>query len=135
MAEAKFTVDATVRGYHIYHDVRDAVGEQLLCERELSNYHDPFAVAIVKSLVTVGHVPRKISSICSMFLRRGGCIHCRVTGRRRYSADLPQGGLEIPCILIFKGPIQDVEKAKKLVKCALQCFIKPSYNKFSANYQ
>ena len=41
-----------VRGYHVYQDLWDAaVRKQLPCERELSNYHDPFAVAIVKSLV------------------------------------------------------------------------------------
>ena len=37
----------------------------------------------VRSGVFVGHVPRKISSVCSMFLRRGGTISCRVTGSRR----------------------------------------------------
>ena len=29
-----------------------------------------------------------------MFLRRGGSICCEVTGLRRYSSGLPQGGLE-----------------------------------------
>ena len=57
------------------------------------------AVAVERSGVTVGHVPRRISSICSMFLRRGGRIDCEITGDRRYSEDLPQGGLEIPCKL------------------------------------
>ena len=50
---------------------------------------------------TVGHVPRKISAICLLFIHRGGTINSRVDGHRRYSADLPQGGLEIPCILTF----------------------------------
>ena len=44
----------------------------------------------------VGHVPRFISSICCMFLHKGGAISCVVTGSRRYSADLPQRGLEVP---------------------------------------
>ena len=56
-------------------------------------------VAVVKANITVGHVPRKISSVCSIFLRRGGSITCQVTGRRRFSEDLSQGGLEIPCVL------------------------------------
>ena len=47
---------------------------------------------------TVGHIPRKISAICSIFIRRGGSIVCLVD---TYSSDLPQGGLEIPCILKF----------------------------------
>ena len=35
-----------------------------------------------------GHLPRKMSKVCSLFLRRGGSIRCKVTGSRRYSSDL-----------------------------------------------
>ena len=28
---------------------------------------------------------------------------CQVTGKRRYSSDLVQGGVEIPCTLTFSG--------------------------------
>ena len=82
----------------------------------MENYRDPFAVAVVRSGVIVGHVPRKISS---MFLRRGGTISCRVTGGRRYSEDLPQGGLEVPCMLTLRGSHGDVDKVKVLLKRAL----------------
>ena len=51
----------------------------------------------------VGHVPRALSAVCCLFLGKGGTIFCEVTGRRRFSADLPQGGLEVPCTLIFTG--------------------------------
>ena len=112
-----FTVEAMVRGYHVYKDVWSAaLGEQLSCQREPTNTRDPFAVAVVRSLVTVGHIPRKISSICSMFLLWGGTITCRVTASRRYSGDLPQGGLEIPCLLTFKGTMKDIAKITRLVK-------------------
>ena len=48
------------------------------------------------------------------FLRRGGTISCRVTGHRRYSADLAQGGMEIPCTLTFQAGIaQYLDKIKK----------------------
>ena len=47
--------------------------------------------------IVVDHVPKRISLICSSFLRRGGSITCKVMGPRRFSADLLQGGLEIPC--------------------------------------
>ena len=68
-----------------------------------------------KSII-IGHVPRKISALCSLFIRRGGVLKCCVDGSRRYSADLPQGGMEIPCKLIFstKSTV-DCEKLKKLV--------------------
>ena len=52
----------------------------------------------------VGHVPRKISAICSIFLQKNRTIHCEVIRRRRYSQGIPQGGLEIPCCLTFEGP-------------------------------
>ena len=83
------------------------------------NSKDPFAVAVVKSRVTVGHIQRKISSICSMFLRHGGTINCRVTASRRYSRDLPQGGLEVPYVLTFQGGAKDIAKVSKLVSYAL----------------
>ena len=69
-------------------------------------------------LSIVGHVPRKFS-ICSIFIRKGGTISCQVSGGRRYSADLPQGGLEIPCVLKFQGKVEDVNKVKKLAALIL----------------
>ena len=115
-----FSVNAMVRGYHVYQDIWDAsVSEELPCQREPGNSHDPFAVAIVRAGVTVGHVPRKLSSTCSLFIRRGGSIRCRVTGSRHFSEDLPQGGLEIPCLLIFQGSMKDAMKAEKVVRSAL----------------
>ena len=53
------------------------IGEDLSCTREVENYRDLFAVAVVRSGVIVGHVQRKV---CSMFLRRGGTISCRAAG-------------------------------------------------------
>ena len=46
---------------------------------------------------------RKILPVTSVFLMNGGTILCQVLGRRRHSSDLPQGGLEISCLLLFKG--------------------------------
>ncbi len=109
-----------VRGYHASKDIWTAVvGEELPCQRERANPRDPFAVAVPKDEAIVGHVPRKISSICSFFIRRHGSISCRVTGSRRYSNDLPQGGLEVPCLLTFEGSAKEVGRAEKLVRSAL----------------
>ena len=109
--------NSCVRGYHIYKNVWVAViGEELQCERELANEHHRYAVAVRKDGTIIGHLPRAISRACSLFLRRGNSITCRVTGHRRYSADLPQGGLEVPCILRFEGEVKDIAKLKKFVK-------------------
>ena len=104
----------------MYKDIWEAsVGEQLPCQRENGNRADPFAVAVVKRGVTVGHIPRKISSVCSLFLRRNGVINVCTTDRRRFSQDLPQGGLEIPCVITFEGAGKDVQKVRKLVTASL----------------
>ncbi len=102
-----------VRGYHIYQAIwTAAVGEVLACEREPRNTTDRYAVAVKKDGTVIGHLPRKVSRVCSLFLRRGGTIQCAVTGRRMYSGDLPQGGLEIPCILTFRNTAKPKELAK-----------------------
>ena len=87
-----------------------------MCEREPTNERDRYAVAVIKSGVVIGHLPRKISRACSIFLRRGGSLHCTVIGGRRYSYDLPQGGLEIPCTLTFEGKKREIEKLKRVLK-------------------
>ena len=84
MCDMSFSVEAVVRGYHEYKDNWIAVvGEEFSCRREPTNREDRFAVAVVKDPNVVGHVPRKISSICSLFLRESGNIICRVTGSRQ----------------------------------------------------
>ena len=88
----------------MYKEVWEAsCGEMLSCARETRNTFDPFAVCVKKHGCTVGHVPKNISAICSLFLRRGETIQCKVTGSRQYSHDLLQGELEIPCQIIFEG--------------------------------
>jgi len=67
-------------------------------------------VGVVKNRVTVGHIPRKISSVCSLFLCRNGRISICTIEKRRFSEDLPQGGLEIPCILSFEGASKEIQK-------------------------
>ena len=71
------------------------VRENLPCVAESSNTSDLYAVPVTKNGTIVGHVPRKVSDVCTIFLRKGGVILCEVTGSRMYSHDIPQGGLEI----------------------------------------
>ena len=75
------------------------------------NWQSPRHLCCCGSVI-VGHIPKKISPTFSLFLRRGGAIHCTVTGAKRYSADIEQGGLEVPCVLKFVG---DREKLKFLL--------------------
>ena len=109
-------MESCVRGHHVFGSIwSPTIGEQLVCKRQSGNPQDVYAVAVMRGATVVGHVPRKISAACSIFLRRKGTIRCTVSASRRYSADLPQGGLEVPCILKFQGDTKDVAKVRKLV--------------------
>ena len=120
-----FSVEAMVCVYHVYQSVwTPTVGEELPCRKEPGNIQDPFSVSIVNGTDVVGHVPKKISS---MFLQRGGTIVCEITSpSRRYSVDIPQGGLEIPCVLKFDEDEKDVTKIDILIKYARHKNIKVS---------
>ena len=75
MAISRFTVEAMIHGYHEYKSVwiNTVVEEELSCEREIGNAHDTLAVAVRKiidgDMKTFGHVPRRISALCSIFIR------------------------------------------------------------------
>ena len=125
-----------IRGFHVYADEWQPVeGEKLVCKPQTNNSKDYYAVAVCKPITAsalgqaaasseaeyetrvVGHVPRLISRVCWLFLQKeGSLVHCIVTnGGRRYSADLPQGGLEIPCTLTFTGKEEELLKVHSLL--------------------
>jgi hypothetical protein len=86
------------------------------CVREPTNRTNRYAVATVRGGTIIGHLPRKISKLYTLFMRNCGSIRCVVTGTRRFSLDLPQGGLEIPCHLLFEGKVKIIKKLKKRLK-------------------
>ena len=54
----------------------------------------------------------------ALFLDHGGTVTCEVIGNQQYLEDLPQGGLEIPCKLLFHGPSKYVAKVCNLLDSA-----------------
>ena len=82
----------------IQRDMAAAIGEELECDREPGNSCDRYAVAVKRSGVVIGHLPRKVSRVCSLFLRRGGVISCTVTGGRQYSGHRLYSGHLLPPI-------------------------------------
>ena len=113
MARVSFIYDSCIRGYHEYKSIWDAsVGGVLCCSREIDNPHDDHAVTVIRRGVTVGHVPRYVSRGFSLFLQLGGTITATVVSTRRYSRDLPQGGIEIPCQYTLEGPTNEVRKIR-----------------------
>ena len=81
-----FLGNSVIQGHHEYKRVWENPSEddELICEGEIGNAHDTHAVAIWKDIDQetriVGHVPRKIASLCSILIRRGGTICCKVNG-------------------------------------------------------
>ena len=61
-------------GYHMYKTVWTAIlGEELECRREVNNSVDRYAVGVYKLDGTlVNHLPRRLTTLVSLFLRRGG---------------------------------------------------------------
>ena len=110
------TKEMVIRGYHIYKSIWDAVvGEILECRREKHNKKDRYAVAVFQNNRIVGHLPKKYSRLCSLFLDKGGLISCTVAGRRHFSFDLIQGGLEIPCLVTFTSTKKNIKKISKFL--------------------
>ena len=70
-------------------------------QKRAQNTSDRYAVAVKKEL-------SKVSRVCSLFLYgEVATIECTVTGRSKYSADLAQGGFEVPCSLLFKATLME----------------------------
>jgi hypothetical protein len=101
-----YTCDSCIRGYHVYHDIWTRTLEEcLVCEQQAENLHDRYAVSVMKdgAVHAVGHLPKKISRLSSLFIGHGGRITVTVTGQQQHLHDLPQGGMEIPCSLSLSG--------------------------------
>lgn len=112
-------VQSCIRGHHVYKSIwTPEHGELVVCKQEFGNIMDPYAVAVVRQGSIVGHIPRKISAICHLFLRHGGQMVVQVVGPRRHSVDLPQGGLEVPCTITFYGSEKEVAKVKMMLDIA-----------------
>ena len=77
---ATHEANSCTRGFHVYGDIWTSfVGETLACEQESGNLNDPYAVTIKKGSEVAGHMPRKSSAACSLFLLLGGTICCEIT--------------------------------------------------------
>ena len=57
----------------------------------------PMQLLYRKDGVIVSNISCTIFVCMHVILRCGGAIQCTVTGPRKYSYDLLQGGLEFPC--------------------------------------
>ena len=106
--EREFSAACCIRSYRIYNWAQwtAEIGSILTSEPEKGPgtlVEDRYAIAIISNNQTVGHVPKFLSKLTFFFLKHGVMLTVKVTGERRYSFDLPQGGMEIPAEFIYKS--------------------------------
>ena len=96
---AMFTLISCIRGYHVYKGIWDpVVGETLNCEREDRNPQDPYAIDVKKVGTAVGHVPRVISCICTLFWQIAAAIPFFAAYSPIVARSLAANFMYLPCI-------------------------------------
>ena len=123
-------MNCCVRGYHVFKSFCYApIGSILSTKHEddpQSLVHDKYAVALINSeSVTVGHLPKFMSKQAHFFIKHAGKIRCEITGSKRYSSDLVQGGFKIPAKIIFQNSneriIEEMKKKLAPLKARIHC--------------
>lgn len=82
MDDNEHTKPNCIRGYLVYQNIWSPyLGEILTYRRQPENVKDRYAVSTHKgSGEVVGHLPKKVSKMYSLFIHRGGTVTCEVTG-------------------------------------------------------
>ena len=72
-----------VCAFYIYKEILEATvsGKNTSVCLEAREY----SRAVENNWAVKGHLLRKVSRVCTLFLTKGGCIHCRVTGHDRHT--------------------------------------------------
>ena len=116
--EREFSAACCIRGYHIYNWAQwtAEIGSILTSKPEKRTgalIDDRYAIAIISNNQTVGHIPKFLSKLTFFFLKHGGMLTVKVTGERRYSFDLAQGGMEIQAEFIYKSEKKELSDQMK----------------------
>ena len=71
MCDNQFKFSSMIRGHHVYKDIfMPTIRKILQSRRELDNSYDSFAITIIENDTIVGHVPRNISVLCDLVLKK-----------------------------------------------------------------
>ena len=88
--------------------------ESLICRKGKGNVYDPYAMAIIRGKVVVGHVPQNTCGFFWDFLSLSSAsIRARVLDKM-----VKRGagyGLEIPVCFVFQGHVKGVHWRKKKI--------------------
>ena len=106
LVEREFTVECCVRGHHVYQKEWEAdIGSKLTAQYETrpgALVQDKYAIALKQKDVIVAHIPKFLSKITYFYLQHGRDLLVEIIRKRQYSRDLPQGGMELPALYVFK---------------------------------
>ena len=61
----------------------------------------------------MGNLPKLLSKLTHFFVKHAGKIRFGITGSKRHSSDVEQGGLEIPAKIIFRNSNEIINEMKK----------------------
>ena len=94
--EYEVFIEASVRGYHAYFkDATVVIGEVLMCERELDNAYNKYAVAVNNEQgKVVGLCSIELSKVFPRFIRNYGEVEAECIGARYNRGE--GKGLEFP---------------------------------------
>ena len=123
--EKELEVECCVRGHHVYESNLDAKAESKLkpCHEKRPSVlvEDKYAMALKFNVTTVDHVPKLLSKITYFFLKLRGDLVVKITGQRRYSRGLDQGGMELLGTYVFTSTDAEMNaKLEMLVKEAME---------------
>ena len=130
----KFEIHCASHGFHVYREVWGPVlGESLEMEQDYGNVHDPFSIAIKavsRERLTnfeklVGHIPREISRFCHYFLNYGGALEGCLRDVKYRPSPIPNGGLEIPILLIVKKGASGDSVFEKMKQLVYEYYVEP----------
>ena len=62
-------MECVIRRYNIYKATwAAAIWEELVCTREATNAANRYTITVMKEETIIGHLPRKISKVCLVFI-------------------------------------------------------------------
>ena len=111
-------LDSFITGFHVYKEkwLPDD-GQILIAEKQPDNKYDPYAVAVKKEGVVIGHLPRDERHVIFFFLQTDYTAKCiaTITGNPVNLGD--KLGQKVPCRLRLSGRKEYIEVLKGNIEC------------------
>lgn len=111
----KYEYSSVIHGHHVYIFYVYGWKDAAVSNRKWQSIRFFMLWPIIENDTVVGHEPRIISVACNNLKKRWIYIMC-YNRAHHYSSDLAQGGLEVPCKLVFNRPANNILKLQRLLQ-------------------